>query len=225
MRLLLAAALAASTIAAPALAGPFIYAPTSATINSGGPGNGSINDTFNQSGLSTGYTSGVTDFATYLAGNPTHTVTFSGFEWFGNSGTSTASVTYDLGSVLGIGALALWNEESSGIGVLDLFGSTDGVTFSSLGSYNPTDHGLAAYGADVFNFSTTSARYVRFDMSGCPQPNVGSFSACAIGEVAFSGTELNSGIPEPSAWALMITGFGFIGGALRRRRALGLSLA
>lgn len=234
MRFLIAAALAASTLAAPALAGPFIYAPTSATINSGGPGFGSINNTFNQISLSTGYTSGVTDFDTYIASNPQHTVIFSNaggevYEWFSNSGINTASVTYDLGSVLGISSLALWNEETSGIGVLGLFGSTDGLSFSSLGTFNPTDNGYTqlsdTYGADVFRFASTNARYVRFDMSGCPQQLSTNFNGCSIGEVAFGGTGITSVVPEPGTWALMITGFGFIGGALRRRRALGHSLA
>ena len=41
---------------------------------------------------------------------------FAGFEWFSNSGTTAAVVTYDLGAVITIDRLALWNEESSGIG-------------------------------------------------------------------------------------------------------------
>ena len=36
---------------------------------------------------------------------------------------------------------------------------------------------------------------------------------------------VNSAVPEPTAWALMITGFGFVGGAMRRRRQPTLALA
>lgn len=32
-------------------------------------------------------------------------------------------------------------------------------------------------------------------------------------------------VPEPASWALMITGFGFVGGALRRRRQVGIATA
>lgn len=79
MKILLLAA--AALIAAPALAGPsVIIAPVSATIDAGGPGFGSINDTLNQAGLAPGYTSGVTNFDAYIAGNPTHTNIFNGFE-------------------------------------------------------------------------------------------------------------------------------------------------
>ena len=80
-----------------AIAGSII-APTSGVINSGGPGFGTLNETFNQSGLSVGYVAGVTDFNTYIASNPTHTTTFGGFEWFGNSGPGSSSVTYNFGS-------------------------------------------------------------------------------------------------------------------------------
>jgi hypothetical protein len=80
------------------------------------------------------YTSGVTNFDAYIATNPLHTSTFAGFEWFGNAGTTTATVTYDLGSVRSFDRLALWNEESSGIGLLDLWTSIDGTTFTSLAS-------------------------------------------------------------------------------------------
>lgn len=42
-----------------------IYSAVSAVINSGGPGFGTLTVTFNQAGLSSGYTSGVTDFDNY----------------------------------------------------------------------------------------------------------------------------------------------------------------
>jgi hypothetical protein len=172
-----------------------IVSPVAAVINDGGPGFGLINDTFNQSGLTAGFASGVTSFDAYLATTPRHSMIFLGFEWFGNAGTTGATVTYDLGSVVAIDRLALWNEESSGIGTLNLFSSTDGVTFTLLASsLRPTDHAITApidsppYPADVFAFASTSARFVRFVITDSPQPNPGSFPAAAIGEVAFRVT-------------------------------------
>ena len=210
---------AGAVSATPALA-QAIVAPTSATINSGGPGDGSINNTFNQSGLATGYTSGVTNFDAYLAGTPQHTLVFACCEWFSALGTSSASVTYDFGSALGLDALALWNEESSGIGTLNLLWSLDGTSFSSLGVFDPMDNPTGSgYGPQVFTFAPTDLRYVRFDMSDCPQ-NANDYQACAIGEVAFRSTDaVTPAVPEPGTWAMMLLGFGAIGFSLRGRRS------
>lgn len=128
-----------------------ITSAVSATILSGGPGYGSIADTYNQAGLYTPYVSGVTDYATYMAGSPLHNWVFSGNEWFSEIGTS-ASVYYDLGAVMSVTGMALWNEDASGIGLLDLYASTDTVTWTPLliGA-TPTDNALNFdYGADLY---------------------------------------------------------------------------
>jgi hypothetical protein len=196
----------------------FIISATSATIDASGPGDGSIADTFNQNGLQSTYTSGVTDFDTYLAGNPTHTTAYAGYEWFSNYGTSSAQVTYSLGGVKSIDAMALWNEESSGIGSLNLLTSSDGVHFTSLlSTLSPTNNSKESgfYGADVFRFGAVAAQYVRFEMSGCPQPEPNAYPSCAIGEVAFSQS---SAVPTPATIALL--GLGLVGiGAARRKQA------
>jgi hypothetical protein len=201
---------------APAQAGT-IVSPVGATINLGGPGAGAIADTFDQGGLSAGFTSGVTDFASYLATNPTHSILVSGREWFSEE-QPFAAVTYDLGAVSRIAALALWNEESSGIGRLDLSVSSDGVLFAPLASgLVPFDNPLADYPAEVFAFAPTAFRFIRFDMSGCPQPDPGTFAGCAIGEVAFERVADATGAPAPAALGLF--GLGLLGLAALRRRA------
>ena len=194
-----------------------IFSATTATINSGGPGFGSITDTHNQAGLLSGYTANVTDFDTYIATAPLHSSAFLGNEWFSNFLSTSASVTCDSGSARTFNALALWNDEASGIGLLDLFVSLDNLTFAPLAAaLTPTDNPPfpAPYAADVFGFGTTVARCVRFDMSRCPQTPA-EFDACGIGEVAFRETARQ--VPEPASLALV--GLAALGLAVRRKRA------
>ena len=198
--------------------GQAIVGAVNGVINSGGPGFGALANTWNQAGLSSNYVSGVTDFDTYIASNPMHTWVFACCEWFSNQGASSASVTYDLGLTQGVNALALWNEESSGIGTLDLYGSSDGISFFSLSlGLTPIDNpsGDFDYPAQVFNFSSANVRYIRFDMSNCPQPD-SDFDACAIGEVAFRTANV---VPEPATYAMLLPGLIAVGLAARRRRS------
>jgi F5/8 type C domain len=174
-----------------------IFSPVGGVINSGGPGSGTLADTYNQNGLTTKFVSGVSDFDTYLAPKPTHTNVFAGNEWFSEFGTSSATVTYDLGSALNIDRLALWNEDASGIGRFNLLASRDNVNFSSLAvGLSPFANSSTTpfYAAQVFTFANTSARYVRFEASGCRSD---VYAACAIGEVAFSVNSSATAVPEP----------------------------
>ena len=215
-----AASLALALLTAASTAqGQAIVSATGAVINSGGPGDGNIADTYNQNGLASTYTSGVTDFATYIGTNPMHTSTFAGFEWFSTFGTNSASVTYNLGSLMQINALALWNEESSGIGYLNLFSSVNGTNFTALSlGLTPFDNPVADYGPEVFSFASTGMQYLRLDMDRCPQADPGQYTACAIGEVAFrtAGTT----VPEPSTYVLMAAGLAGLGVVARRRRSV-----
>jgi len=209
-------ALAAAAATASTAHGQTIFSATSGVVNLGGPGFGTLTQTINQSGLSAFYTANVTNFDSYIASNPMH-ARFLGNEWFSNSGITAATVTYDFGSVRSLDRFALWNEDASGIGLLNILGSLDGITFSSiLAGLTPPDNLLAAdYPATVYSFATSSARYFRMEMSRCPQ-RMGSFPACAIGEVAFRSADV---VPEPSTYALLATGIVSLALFARRRRA------
>lgn len=210
----LAAALSLSLLSV-AQAGTVVSA-TAATVLSS-TGSGLIEDTFEQFGLLTDYVSGVTDWATYFSANPLHETPFAGGEWFSTRYVSTASVSYDLGSIQSIQGLALWNEDASGIGSLNILGSTDGINWTALlSNLKPTDNPLGVqYGADLFNWKATDLRYVKLDMSGCPQPNGSGYEACGIGEVAFHAA---TPVPEASTLAMGSIGLALMGVAIARRR-------
>ncbi|MCH8179603.1 MAG: PEP-CTERM sorting domain-containing protein [Proteobacteria bacterium] len=210
----IAAAIALSLLS-PAQAGTVVSA-VNATVLSGGSGETDIADTYNLFGLFTDYVSGVTDYDAYFATNPLHDTAFEGQEWFSNPGTTSASVAYDLGSVQTIQGLAFWNEDGTGVGQLNVLGSTDGISwFNLLSNLTPTNNPFkVSYGADLYNWAPTALRYVRLDMSACPQDISDAYIGCAVGEVAFNAA---SNIPEPSTFALSLLGLAATA-ALRRRK-------
>jgi len=149
----------------------------------------------NQSGLSVGYTSLVTDFTTYISSNPTHNTTNN--DWFSTPGTITGNFDFDLGGAFTIEALSLWdiggNNNSSLVGFTLLAGSD--ATFSSstvLGTFsaNPNTGPLTAALPQVFNFSPTAASFVRMQITS----NNGA-GQTGFGEAAFAVVTS----PEPAS--------------------------
>lgn len=219
-KLAIAAALSAAALSS-AQAGVVVSAQSAQVLTSG-PGVGAITSTFDQYGLITDYTSGVTDFDTYIASNPLHVWDFSVvdagttyyYEWFSNFGTSTATISYDLGETRFTQGMALWNEDGNGIGKLNILGSVDGITWTALGSnLSPTNNAEGVdYSANVFTWDAIATRYIKLEASQCPAS--GTWVGCSVGEVAFNVTD----VPEPSSVAMAGLGLAVVGAVAARRR-------
>ncbi len=135
-------------------------------------GDSFINE-INQSGLSTGYTSGVDDFATYLGSNPTHTDQL-GTSW--GSSIKTGNLDFDLGSTLTVANIALWNFSivaANAATNIQIFSSnlSDFSVSNDLGNFSrnvPAHPGTA----EILNFAATDAQFFRFNIL---QHNGGSY--------------------------------------------------
>jgi len=167
----------------------------------------------NQSGLSIGYTSLVTDFNTYIASNPLHDSQTQTNRWTSNP--LPASLDFDLGGTFSIDAIAFWNQ-GTGIGSTLAFTliAANNAAFAgatTLGNFTPVATGpVTAVAAQVFTFAPTQAAFVRFTAT---QSN--GFDGATVGEVAF---DIGSGssAPEPSGAWLIGLGAGAI--LWKRRR-------
>lgn len=182
-----------------------------------------IENTINQAALSPGssFISGVDDFSTYIAGNPTHLSNndSSGDAWFGDFALSSYSgfIDFDLGSVYTIERLAFFSNPFRAFTSVSVQTSNDATfsVFAAVGSFVPFYNNDANTSAPVqdIDLTDTSARYVRFDIAG--------FNSLypSMGEVAF---DVNSGVaavPEPSSLAMFGIGAGVMGlVSIRRRR-------
>lgn len=79
------------------------------------------------------------------------------------------------------------------------------VHFLTLSTTGPDPNTFLGYGFDEPSILT----YVHFY----------SDAAFTLDDLVIGRTDIGPGIPEPSAWALMILGFGAVGARLRARRA------
>jgi hypothetical protein len=175
-----------------------------------------ISNAVNQSGLSATYTSGTTDFDSYVS---TTTANSSSNLWFGNG--NTGFVTFDLGASYDVNALALWAVGSANVSAVrgfSLYADTDADT-NSLGSLLGNFSAVAAVGGNntiqsqVFNFATTNTRYIQMNITSNAG---GSFSG--LNEVAFGGSA--TAVPwETDALSVIGTTLLFAGGVWKKRKS------
>lgn len=195
-------------ISANVQAGP-IYQASSVTATTGDFGGSSfaLVNMINQSGLSAGYTSGVTDFASFVGGT-----IHNGLEGF--SVGPDGQFSFDLGSVLSIDGLAFWASTNIGsVAGFDLYSDTDQIWGNGVGSLLGSFNALGGIGFDpaqIFSFASTSTQFLHIDIL-TTQGGIGLQPG--IGEIAFRGA---SEVPEPASIAIL--GLGLAGLAFSRKK-------
>lgn len=196
-----------------------LFQPAAVSTNLGTFSGSNINNTIDQSALSTTYSSGITPLAGY---NATHRNILASDYWASASGTTTGNVIFDLGVARTIGTLVLWNgTPGNGTGINTFALSAANVAdFSSgvttLGNFTTNTTGTAfAINLETFSFSATTARYFRMNITA----NAGSTDFTIFGEAAFASATVSATAPEPGTFALLALGAVACGTIIRRRKA------
>lgn len=171
-----------------------------------------------QSGLVTPFVSGVTEYASYMAGDPRHESLFQDGAYLSENDRFGQGVllTFDLGESYIIEHVVIWNgalnkaDGKEGIKGATIYFSEfwDFSVFESLGVDVPqvTDP-TVPFSAYVINLrAPPTARYIRIDVA----TNHGNPGHYSVSEVAFGV------VPEPMTAVLL--GFGAIGLLKRGRR-------
>ena len=203
-----------------AQAGPILGALSSVTSPQGSFGGAfDIVNAINQSGLSAGYTSGLTDFDAFVA-STTHNATGSLNSGFTGAQAPPGQFSLDLGALFTIDALAFWDTQNSGsLRSFNLYADDDQIFGNGvgalIGTFNATGGGFGGPQptlAQIFLFGSVSTRFLHVDvltMEG------GTNLVPGIGELAFRSAEA---VPEPSSIALLLAGL--LGLGLARRRGV-----
>ena len=167
----------------------------------------------NQSGLSSNYTSGVTDFDTFTTSGVTHSGG-DGTSWLSASNVFSGYVVFDLGAEYSVQNFAMWNGASGISASVNGFSLTtslfsDFSVSTLVGNFSGQQ---SNYGATVYDITDTAARYVKLDIAG----NFGNGCCTAIGDIAFDVNSVTT-VPEPASIVLFGLGLAGIGFSRKKR--------
>ncbi len=143
----------------------------------------------------------------YLQDGPlSRIVNFTG-DGSGNAGTTTTfRTTFSLAGYDFANATLSGQALFDNFGEIFLNGNQVGGTITGFGS-------LAPFGTNA-NFFTAGLNTLDFVLH-----NQGGPEAFQVAGLTVTAAPLVGGVPEPQSWALMLSGFGLVGFAMRRRSA------
>lgn len=177
-----------------------VLAPSSVVANDMG-NTTQLERAYNQVHLSHTYTSGMTDFDTYIAQGVTHNSLPGSSRWRSSNNTMTGNIDFDLGAQYRIEQLVMWDSgflNLEDVNSLTLLISDDSSFSSSttLGTINLGNPGVlvldTARTHQLFDLTDAAGRYVRFQINS----NQGA-TRSSLAEFAFDAVA----VPEPSSLA------------------------
>lgn len=141
------------------------------------------------------------------------------------TGTSSADAATIISgfSVYELSSLKLESSVNGSDGIVDfgagyVYGSgiLNGTAVSGFGKLSGDI--LAAFAGGSFTQGGTSPAPFTFTNAQFTTPNNGSVTFTSGNFISSSVVPTVAAVPEPASWAMMIGGFGLIGGAMRRRQ-------
>jgi len=146
----------------------------------------------------------------------------AGAPYMGWRGVNPA-VTFSFDGTKTFGKVVIWFDDAGGRAGVSapeaISVSLAGQTFTNFTIGTPLDAGFVYANAWTQGGGTPYT----LDLGGLQASSVDLSIARGgewtfVGEVQFFDERVDTGVPEPGAWALMILGFGLAGSAVRRRR-------
>lgn len=103
-----------------------------------------------------------------------------------------------------------------------LLGSLD--TYNSL-TINFADGGSVTYSGDAITEGQGSSGFLTLDYSALGRQVTSATFSSTQNSFEFDNLAFAGAVPEPSTWAMLILGFGVVGGAMRRRQKATIAFA